>query len=44
LQVVRDKKALTEAQIKDLLDPTKLTNLDKRKYPRTPQASARRGP
>jgi aspartate ammonia-lyase len=33
LEVVREKKLLTEAQIKDLLDPAKLTNLDKRKYP-----------
>jgi aspartate ammonia-lyase len=28
LQVIREKKLLTEAQIKDLLDPIKLTNLD----------------
>jgi aspartate ammonia-lyase len=34
LQVVREEKALTEAQISDLLDPAKLTNLDKRKYKR----------
>jgi aspartate ammonia-lyase len=33
LQVVREKKVLTEAQIKDVLDPAKLANLDKRKYP-----------
>ena len=33
LEVVREKKALTDAQIKDLLDPAKLTNLDKSKYP-----------
>ena len=32
LQLVREKKLLTEAQIKDLLDPVKLANLDKRKY------------
>jgi aspartate ammonia-lyase len=32
LEVIRDKKVLTETQIKDLLDPVKLTNLDKRKY------------
>ena len=32
LEVIREKKALTEAQIKDLLDPIKLTNLDKSKY------------
>jgi aspartate ammonia-lyase len=34
LQLIREKKLLTEAQIKDLLDPVKLTNLDKRKYKR----------
>ena len=28
LEVIREKKVLTEAQIKDLLDPIKLTNLD----------------
>jgi aspartate ammonia-lyase len=33
LEVIREKKVLTEAQIKDLLDPVKLTNLDKTKYP-----------
>ena len=33
LEVIREKKILTEAQIKDLLDPVKLTNLDKSKYP-----------
>src|SRR3954470_15517895 len=32
LEVIREKKVLTEAQIKDLLDPVKLTNLDKTKY------------
>ena len=32
LEVVREKKVLTEAQIKDLLDPVKLTNLDKSQY------------
>jgi aspartate ammonia-lyase len=32
LQIVREKKVLTEQQIKELLDPAKLTNLDKRKY------------
>ncbi len=34
LQVIREKKVLTEEQIKDLLDPVKLTNLDKTKYPK----------
>jgi aspartate ammonia-lyase len=32
LQVIREKKVLTEAQIKDVLDPVKLTNLDKNLY------------
>ena len=32
LEVIREHKVLTEEQIKDLLDPVKLTNLDKGKY------------
>jgi aspartate ammonia-lyase len=32
LEIIREKNVLTEAQIKDLLDPVKLTNLDKTKY------------
>jgi aspartate ammonia-lyase len=32
LEIIREKKILTEQQIKDLLDPAKLTNLDKSKY------------
>lgn len=32
LEIIREKHVLTEAQIKDLLDPVKLTNLDKSKY------------
>ncbi|HKQ97879.1 MAG TPA: aspartate ammonia-lyase [Candidatus Polarisedimenticolia bacterium] len=32
LEIIREKKVLTEAQIKDLLDPVKLTGLDKSKY------------
>jgi aspartate ammonia-lyase len=32
LEIVREKKVLTEAQIKDLLNPTRLANLDKKKY------------
>jgi len=32
LEIVREKHLLTEEQIKDLLDPAKLTNLDKSKY------------
>ncbi len=32
LEVIREKKVLSEQQIKELLDPVKLTNLDKAKY------------
>ena len=32
LEVIREKKVLTEAQIKTLLDPVKLTGLDRTKY------------
>jgi aspartate ammonia-lyase len=32
LEVIREKHVLTEEQIKDLLDPVKLTNLDPTKY------------
>ena len=32
LEVIREQHILTEAQIKDLLDPIKLTNLDPAKY------------
>jgi aspartate ammonia-lyase len=32
LEIIREKKLLTEAQIKDLLDPVKLSGLDKSKY------------
>ena len=32
LEIIREKKVLTEDQIKDLLDPAKLTNLNKSKY------------
>jgi aspartate ammonia-lyase len=32
LEVIREKKVLTEAQIEELLDPVKLTNLDRSKY------------
>ena len=34
LEIVREKKILTEQQIKELLDPVKLTGLDKSKYPK----------
>ena len=34
LEVIREKHVLTEAQIKDLLDPVKLANLDRSKYPK----------
>jgi aspartate ammonia-lyase len=33
LEIIREKKVLNEEQIKELLDPAKLTNLDKSKYP-----------
>jgi aspartate ammonia-lyase len=32
LEVIREQKILTEVQIKELLDPVKLTNLNKSKY------------
>ena len=32
LEIIREKKILTEAQIADLLDPVKLSNLDRIKY------------
>jgi aspartate ammonia-lyase len=32
LEIIREKKILTEAQIKDLLDPIKLTGLDPEQY------------
>ena len=35
LEVIREKKVLTEKQITELLDPAKLTNLDATKYPKT---------
>jgi len=35
LEVVREQKLLTDQQIKDLLDPVKLTNLDKSQYPKS---------
>jgi aspartate ammonia-lyase len=34
LEIIREKKILTEAQIQQLLDPVKLTGLDKSKYQR----------
>lgn len=34
LQIIRERKILTEQQIADLLDPVKLTNLDKSQYRR----------
>jgi aspartate ammonia-lyase len=35
LEIIREKKLLTEKQIAELLDPAKLTNLDKTRYRRT---------
>jgi aspartate ammonia-lyase len=32
IEVIREEKVLTEAQIEDLLDPVKLTNLDRTLY------------
>jgi aspartate ammonia-lyase len=32
LEIIREKHVLTDAQIKELLDPVKLANLDKNKY------------
>ena len=32
IEIIRERKILTEAQIADLLDPVKLTNLDKEAY------------
>ena len=32
LEIIREKNILTEAQIKELLDPVKLTGLDKAQY------------
>jgi aspartate ammonia-lyase len=37
LEIIREKKVLTEQQIKELLDPVKLTNLDKSKYTTQPK-------
>jgi aspartate ammonia-lyase len=34
LELIREKKVLTEQQIKELLDPVKLTGLDTSKYPK----------
>ena len=34
LEIIREKNILTEQQIKDLLDPAKLTGLDRTKYPK----------
>ena len=33
IEIIREKKLLTDAQIADLLDPAKLTNLDRLTYP-----------
>jgi aspartate ammonia-lyase len=37
LEIIREKKILTEQQIKELLDPVKLTGLDRSKYEKKPQ-------
>ena len=36
LELIREKKILTEAQIQDLLDPARLTGLDESQYPKQP--------
>ena len=36
-EVVREQKLLTEEQIAELLDPVKLTNLDRSQYPKPKQ-------
>jgi aspartate ammonia-lyase len=41
LEIIREKKVLTEAQIKELLDPVKLTNLDRAKYIKLQKTKAR---
>jgi len=33
LEIVRERKLLSEEQIRELLDPEKLTNLDPKSYP-----------
>jgi aspartate ammonia-lyase len=35
LELIREKKVLTEEQIQELLDPAKLTGLDESRYPKT---------
>jgi aspartate ammonia-lyase len=42
LEIIRERKVLTEAQIADLLDPVKLTNLDKNQYRASSRATAKR--
>ena len=32
LEIIREKKLLTDEQIADILDPVKLTNLDRSQY------------
>ena len=34
LEIIREKKLLTEAQIAEMLDPAKLTNLGQKPYPK----------
>jgi aspartate ammonia-lyase len=43
LEIIREKHVLDEQQIKDLLDPVKLANLDRRKYRATGNGNGRRG-
>ena len=37
IEIIRERQLLTEAQIADLLDPVKLTNLDKNAYRKAPR-------
>ncbi len=37
IEVIREQNALTEDQIRDILDPVKLANLDRSKYERAAQ-------
>ena len=43
LEVIREKKILTEAQIKELLDPVKLTNLDPSQVPEASDVASKGG-
>ena len=42
LEIIREEKVLTEDQIKDMLDPVKLANLDRSKYKKTENKTEQR--